>query len=182
MARKKAEGADPKRAGLVQQKQKDYFAMKLHSVGGDFSTDQMGKVIEVAEKYGKGQIHLTTRQGIEIHFVHHSLVDAARKDLETAGIAMGAGGPRVRIVSACRGEATCKFGAIDTKGVALHLDRAYFNQEMPYKFKLAVTGCPTTARRLRRTTSESWGGSSRSGTSPPAETASSARASVRGKR
>lgn len=142
MARKKAEEANPKRAGLVQQKQKDYFAMKLHSVGGDFSTDQMGKVIEVAEKYGKGQIHLTMRQGIEIHFVHHSLVDAARKELEAAGIAMGAGGRRVRMVSACRGEATCRFGAIDTKGVALHLDRAYFNQEMPYKFKLAVTGCP----------------------------------------
>ena len=142
MTGKKADAAKVKKAGLVQQKQSDYFAMKLHSVGGDFTTDQMRKIIEVAERYGNGQIHLTTRQGIEIHFVHHTLVDAARKDLETAGIAMGAGGPRVRIVSACPGEASCTFGAIDTKGVALHLDRTYFNQEMPYKFKLAVTGCP----------------------------------------
>jgi len=142
MTDKKANAAKVKKGGLVQQKQRDYFAMKLHSVGGDFSADQMRKIIEVAEKYGNGQIHLTTRQGIEIHFVHHTLVDAATKDLETAGIAMGAGGPRVRIVSACPGEATCTFGAIDTKGVALHLDRTYFNREMPYKFKLAVTGCP----------------------------------------
>lgn len=142
MAGKKADPAGLKEAGLVKQKQQDYFAMKLHSVGGDFSIDQMRKIIEVAHRYGKGQIHLTTRQGIEIHFVHRTLVDEARKDLENAGIAMGASGPRVRIVSACPGQATCIFGAIDTKGIALHLDRAYFNQEMPYKFKLAVTGCP----------------------------------------
>jgi len=142
MAGKKADAATAKKAGLIRQKQKDYFAMKLHSVGGDFSVEQMSKVIEVAKAYGNGQIHLTTRQGIEIHFVHHTVVEAAMKDLETAGIAMGAGGPRVRIVSACPGDASCTFGAIDTKGVALHLDREYFNREMPYKFKLAVTGCP----------------------------------------
>ncbi len=142
MAHKKPNVTELKKAGLVQQKQKDYFAMKLHAVGGDFTADQMKKVAEVAEKYGRGQIHLTTRQGIEIHFVHHTLVDAARADLETAGITMGAGGPRVRIVAACPGESTCRWGIIDTKGIAFDLDRAYFNREMPYKFKLSVTGCP----------------------------------------
>ncbi len=134
--------AELKKVGMIQQKQKDYFAMRLHAVGGDFTADQMRKVIEVAERFGKGRIHLSTRQGIEIHFVHHTRLETARKELESAGIAMGACGPRIRIVTACPGEATCKWGIIETKEIANDLDRAHFRQETPYKFKLAVTGCP----------------------------------------
>jgi len=131
-----------RKVGMIQQKQKDYFAMRLHAVAGDFTGDQMRKVIEVAERFGKGQIHLSTRQGIEIHFVHHTQLETARKELESAGIAMGACGPRIRIVTGCPGEATCKWGIIETKEIAHHLDQTYFRQETPYKFKLAVTGCP----------------------------------------
>jgi len=134
--------AELKKVGMIQQKQKEYFAMRLHAIGGDFTGDQMRKVIDVAERFGKGRIHLSTRQGIEIHFVHHTQLETARKELESAGIAMGACGPRIRIVTACPGEATCKWGIIETKEVAHDLDRVWFRQETPYKFKLAVTGCP----------------------------------------
>ncbi|HVN97823.1 MAG TPA: 4Fe-4S binding protein [Syntrophorhabdaceae bacterium] len=134
--------AELKKVGMIQQKQKEYFALRLHAVGGDFTADQMRKVIEVAETYGKGRIHLSTRQGIEIHFVHHTNLEKARKELESSGITMGACGPRIRIVTACPGEATCKFGIIETKEVAQYLDSTYFRQDTPYKFKLAVTGCP----------------------------------------
>jgi anaerobic sulfite reductase subunit C len=97
--------------------------MRLHAVGGDLGADQMKKVIEVAERFGRGRIHLSTRQGIEIHFVHHTQLETARKELESAGIAMGACGPRIRIVTACPGEATCKWGIIETKEIARDLDR-----------------------------------------------------------
>jgi len=142
MSEKRLDLAELKKVGMIQQKQKDYFAMRLHAVGGDFTADQMRKVAEVADTHGRGQIHLSTRQGIEIHFVRADALEAARADLESAGIAMGACGPRVRIVAACPGEATCRWGIIDTKEVAQYLDTAYFRQETPYKFKLAVTGCP----------------------------------------
>jgi anaerobic sulfite reductase subunit C len=55
---------------------------------------------------------------------------------------MGACGPRVRIVAACPGNATCRWGIIDTKTVARDLDQRYFGVETPHKFKMAVTGCP----------------------------------------
>ena len=128
--------------GLIQQKQKDYFALRLHAVAGGFTSEQMRKVADVADKFGQGRIHLTTRQGIEIHFVHSDRVEAAIGELQSEGIAMGAGGPRVRIVTGCPGEETCKWGIIDTKEVARDLDKKYFGQDMPYKFKMAVTGCP----------------------------------------
>lgn len=134
--------ASLKKIGMIQQKQKEFFAMRLHAVGGDFTSEQLKKVAEVAKKYGRGQLHLSTRQGIEIHFVHQENLEPARSELEAAGIAMGACGPRIRIVVACPGEATCRWGIIETKEIARDLDAKYFRRETPYKFKLSVTGCP----------------------------------------
>lgn len=131
-----------KKIGMIQQKQKEYFAMRLRAVGGDLTAKQLKKISEIAEKYGKGEVHLSTRQGIEIHNVHHSKLEKARLELEQAGIYMGACGPRVRIIVACPGEATCRWGIIDTKLLAAELDKKYFREDTPHKFKLSVTGCP----------------------------------------
>ncbi|MCL6591449.1 MAG: 4Fe-4S binding protein [Firmicutes bacterium] len=131
-----------KKVGMIQQKQAEYFVMRLHAVGGDFTTAQIQKVADVAQKYGRGEVHLSTRQGIEIHYVHYSNLEKARQELKVSGIEMGACGPRIRIVVACPGAATCRWGIIDTKPVARYLDEKYFRQDTPYKFKMAVTGCP----------------------------------------
>ncbi len=131
-----------KKVGMIQQKQKEYFALRLHTVGGDFTAAQLQKVAEVAARFGRGEIHLSTRQGIEIHFVHYSKLEEARLELEQAGIAMGACGPRIRIVVACPGNSTCRWGIVDTKKVAHDLDAKYFRQDTPHKFKMGVTGCP----------------------------------------
>lgn len=142
MSATRPDPAELSKNGMIPQKQKGYFAMRLHAVGGDFTVEQMAKILEVAGTFGKGKIHLSTRQGVEIHFVHETLLEEARQALESAGISMGASGPRVRVVTACPGEATCRWGIIETKEIARVLDRAYFRREMPYKFKIAVTGCP----------------------------------------
>lgn len=131
-----------KKVGMIQQKQKEYFALRLHAIGGDLTAEQLRKVAEVSQKYGKGQVHLSTRQGIEIHFVHYTNLETARLELEKVGITMGACGPRVRIVVACPGESTCRWGIIDTKTIAQQLDQKYFRQDTPHKFKMGVTGCP----------------------------------------
>jgi anaerobic sulfite reductase subunit C len=142
MSDKEFDLAALRKVGMIQQKQKEYFAMRLHAVAGDFTSEQIKKVAEVAERFGKGQLHISTRQGIEIHFVHHTLIEEAKNELDSVGITMGACGPRVRIVTGCPGSATCKWGIIETKKIAGELDRRHFRQETPYKFKVAVTGCP----------------------------------------
>lgn len=87
-------------------------------------------------------MHLSTRQGVEIHNVKQADVAAAQKKFQQAGIEMGACGPRVRIIVACPGEATCRWGIVDTKGLAKKLDAEYFRKDTPHKFKISVTGCP----------------------------------------
>ncbi len=133
--------------GVVRQRQKGYVALRLRAVGGEFTSAQMRAIAGVAEKYGRGRLHLSTRQGIEIHFVPVSGIEPAVRELEAAGVTMGANGPRVRIVTACPGAETCRWGIFDTKEVARELDRSYFAREAPHKFKIAVTGCPNNCAK-----------------------------------
>ncbi|MEI6891346.1 MAG: hypothetical protein V5783_04155 [Pontiella sp.] len=133
----------------ISQKQKGKFAVRLRAVGGDLTVKQLQAIAVVAEKYGAGGIHLTTRQGVEIHEVSAKNLKAAQAELELAGLKMGAEGNRVRIVMACPGNATCRFGSINTKSLAAELDRRYFRMTMPYKVKMGVTGCPNNCGKAR---------------------------------
>ncbi len=142
MAEPVFDSAAYKKVGMIQQRQKEYFAMRLRAVGGDLTAEQIRKIADVADKYGRGGVHLSTRQGVEIHYVHHTNLERARQELASGGVSMGACGPRVRIVVACPGVATCRWGIIDTKEIARDLDARYFGVETPHKFKMAVTGCP----------------------------------------
>ncbi len=125
----------------MRQKQPDYYVMRLKAVAGDLSASDLIAIASVAEQYGRGFVHLSTRQGVEIHYVHRDNLEPARLALQQAGIEMGACGPRVRVIVACPGGETCRWGVIDTKKLARELDTRYFKQETPSKFKLAVTGC-----------------------------------------
>ena len=136
-----------KKVGIIQQRQKNLFAMRLHVVGGDLTGDQLRRISEVALRYGGGMVHLSTRQGIEIHNMRHEDIEPAREALAAVKVDMGACGPRIRIIVACPGEATCRWGLIETKEIARELDRRYFRKETPHKFKMAVTGCPNNCAK-----------------------------------
>lgn len=142
MAQQQFDLAAFKKIGMIQQRQKELFVMRLRAVGGDLTAKQLAKIAEIAEKYGSGFVHLSTRQGVEIHNVHHTNLEKARKELETVDVQMGACGPRIRVIVSCPGEATCKWGIIETKSISKDLDAKYFRKDTPHKFKIAVTGCP----------------------------------------
>lgn len=139
--------ASLKKSGIIPQKQKGLFAMRLHVVGGDLKSGQLRKVADVALRYGGGEVHLSTRQGIEIHNVRYEDLQRAESELASEGIQMGACGPRIRIIVACPGSATCRWGLVDTKEIARDLDGLYFRRETPHKFKMSVTGCPNNCAK-----------------------------------
>ena len=64
-----ADYAALKKGGFMRQKQKNCFSMRLKVVGGQVTAGQLAAVAEIAEKYGHGYVHLTSRQGIEIPFI-----------------------------------------------------------------------------------------------------------------
>ena len=130
-----------KKGGFMRQRQKDHFSMRLKSVGGHFTAAQLGTVQKVAEQYGKGYVHLTSRQGIEIPFIRLEDIDEVKKTLHEGGVSVGVCGPRVRTITACQGCAVCASGLIDTQRLANEFDKRYGGRELPHKFKFGFTGC-----------------------------------------
>ena len=130
-----------KKGGFMRQKQKDHFSLRLAVVGGNLTAENLATIAEVAEKYGDGHVHLTSRQSVEIPFIKLQDVDAVKEELAKGDCRPGVCGPRVRTVTACQGREICPSGNIDTYDIAKKLDERYFGRELPHKFKFGVTGC-----------------------------------------
>ncbi len=130
-----------KATGMMRMKQKDCISMRLKSVGGHFTAAQLRAIEQVADKYGHGYVHLTSRQGIEIPYIHVQDIEAVKADLAKGGVENGVCGPRVRTITACQGAATCPSGLIDTVKLANEFDKRFGGRELPHKFKFGFTGC-----------------------------------------
>lgn len=130
-----------KKGGFMRQKQKGYFSLRLAVVGGNLTAENIRTVADVADKYGKGYVHMTSRQGIEIPFIGFDDIEVVRAELAKGGVKPGVCGPRVRTITACQGSEICPSGCIDTYTLAQELDERYFGRELPHKFKFGVTGC-----------------------------------------
>lgn len=130
-----------KKGGFMRQKQKNNFSLRLAVVGGTLTAKNLKKIAEVAEKYGDGHVHLTSRQGVEIPFIKLDQIDEVKAELAKGDCVPGVCGPRVRTVTACQGNQICPSGNIDSYHIAQELDKRYFARELPHKFKFGVTGC-----------------------------------------
>lgn len=130
-----------KKGGFMKQVQKDRFSLRLRVVGGQLKAEHLKKVSEIAEKFGSGYIHMTSRQSLEIPFIKLQDVETVKKELSSAGLQPGACGPSVRTITACQGNAICPSGLINTTDIAKEFDERYYARELPHKFKLGITGC-----------------------------------------
>ncbi len=136
-----------KRIGIIAQNQKDTFLIRLRTVGGDLNAGELNVITRVSQKYGRGEVHLTTRQAVEIPHVNVDDLEAAREELESNGIVLGVCGPRGRGIVACPGTAICTSAIMETKQLAAKLDSVYFRQLAPHKFKIGVSGCPNNCSK-----------------------------------
>ena len=127
----KVDYATLKKGGFMRQKQKNNFSLRLACVGGTLTAENLKKIAEVAEKYGDGYVHLTSRQGVEIPFIKLDDIDDVKDDLAKGGCKPGVCGPRVRTVTACQGNAVCPSGNINSYDIAVKLNERYFGRELP---------------------------------------------------
>ena len=136
-----ADYAALKKGGFMRQKQKGYFSLRLQVVGGHLTSENVRTISHVAERYGEGYVHLTSRQGVEIPFVKFENIEEVKAALAKGGCRPGVCGPRVRTVTACQGSEICPSGCIDSYELAVQLDKHYYARDLPHKFKFGVTGC-----------------------------------------
>jgi len=136
-----------KRVGIIGQKQKDTYLIRLRTIGGGMTADELIAVARISQLYGSGQVHLTTRKAVEIHNIHTNHLQAAREELELNGLVLGVCGARGRGIVACPGSATCTSGIIETKELAAELDTTYLRAPAPHKFKIGISGCPNNCSK-----------------------------------
>ncbi|MBI4857398.1 MAG: (4Fe-4S)-binding protein [Acetobacterium woodii] len=131
--------------GFLSNKGTDDFSGRVITENGLISVEQAKKIIAAAEKYGNGNLALTTRLTIECQGIPFDQIDDFRNCLAEGGLETGGTGAKVRPVMSCKGT-TCQYGLIDTFGLSKEIhDRFYTgmrNITLPHKFKIAVGGCP----------------------------------------
>jgi len=149
MAKKSRDNEYLKDKGFLSQKQDGYFSLRLHVAGGKLTSENLRAIADAADKYGKGYVHVTSRQGIEVPFVHNDNTEAISSSMDGAGIAPGSSGKKIRAVVACQGNRVCKNGIIDCQDICEIIDEKYFGKPVPYKFKIAVTGCPASCLKVQ---------------------------------
>lgn len=127
--------------GAILQRDKQSFAIAPHIPGGiitDFNL--LRKLADVAEKYGAQAIKLTSAQRVAVVGLKEEDLDQIWAEL---GLVPGAAiGLCVRSVKICPGTDFCRIGMQDAVGVGLKLDEKYHGFELPFKFKMGVSGCP----------------------------------------
>ena len=129
--------------GAILQRDKTSFAIAPHIPGGittDF--DMLRRLADVAEKYHVKAIKLTSAQRLVMVGLQEADLDQVWHEL--AMMPGSAIGLCVRSVKICPGTDFCRIGLQDAVKVGLALDDKYHGYELPYKFKMGVSGCPNS--------------------------------------
>lgn len=149
MEEKKLSPEDIKRVkglGFLQDKRyPDVFNARVITRNGRITTDEHRAIAEAADRFGSGQVAMTTRLTMEIQGVRYENIQPLIDFLSAYGLTTGGTGALVRPVVSCKGT-TCQYGLIDTYALSEKIHErfyvGYHNMPLPHKFKIAVGGCP----------------------------------------
>jgi sulfite reductase beta subunit-like hemoprotein len=133
--------------GLYYQLDHTSHMQRIKVPGGMLDVAQMNCLNDIADDYGRGVAHVTTRQDIQIHWVPLEEVTTMYERLHEAGITTrGACADSVRNVTACPHSGLLEVEPFDV-GPYAQLINDYFlfnplNLTLPRKFKIALSNCP----------------------------------------
>ena len=134
------------RRGVYSQRQTGVHMIRTKIPGGMLTAAQLDQLAGIADEFGGGKGHLTTRQNIQYHFVPlpqvapllHKLADVRLTTREACY-------NTVRNVTACPLSGLLADEAFDVRPYAQRVAFAFLHKEltdaMPRKFKIAFSGC-----------------------------------------
>jgi sulfite reductase (ferredoxin) len=120
--------------------------MRIKIPYGKLSAEQLEVMADLAEEYSDSILHVTTRQDIQLHFIHIEDTPDLMRRLASVGITTReACGNSVRNVTACPFAGVCNDQSFDVTPHA-HAYTHYFLghpdvQDFGRKFKVAFSGC-----------------------------------------
>lgn len=142
----KEEETRVKALGFLKDKRTpDKFNGRVITRNGKVTAEEAKTIAEAAERFGSGEVTMTSRLTMEIQGVAFDNIEPLREFLMEAGLETGGTGSKVRPVVSCKGT-TCQYGLIDTFGLSEEIHERFYHGyagvKLPHKFKIAVGGCP----------------------------------------
>lgn len=135
-------------------------ALRIRVPGGHLNVKHFGLIQTIAEKYGDGTVHITTRQGFEVPQIDFDKIPEINKallpimqDLEIAiGVDIenpenGYPAAGTRNIASCIGNRVCPFANFDTTNLAKKIEKEIYPNN--YHVKIALTGCPNDCIKSR---------------------------------
>lgn len=137
-------------------KERNKTAVRIRVPGGELQATHLNTIKHLAETYGNGTVHITTRQGFEIPGIEiekmaevngiiQSLIEGLDINQTDSGAGYSAAG--TRNVTACIGSRVCQFANFDTSAFAQRIEKVIFPND--YHVKVALTGCPNDCIKAR---------------------------------
>ena len=136
------------RYGVYGQRQSGVQMVRIKIPGGILPTGWARTAAAATRRYARGDIHLTTRQDLQIYFVALDATPGLLAELHAGGLTTReACGNTLRNMSSCALSGICPRERVDAGVVAERLSRSWIRhplvQHMPRKFKVSVSGCET---------------------------------------
>lgn len=136
----KEEKLEMKKRGMIEQKQEGYYVIRLLSDIGYFTSSEMIEIVNIASRYGNGEISLTSRLTIEIPYIKEDDIKEVVTYAKEKGLRVGGAGNTIRAIVSCKGT-VCKYGLIDTRRLSKIVENQFLGRKLPGKFKIGVYGC-----------------------------------------
>ncbi|MHB9926171.1 sulfite reductase subunit C [Clostridium botulinum] len=131
-------------------------ALRVRVPGGNLPVKYFAILAKIAEEYGNGKVHVTTRQGFEIPDLDFNKMDEINGliqpvieglNINQDEVRKGYSAAGTRNVTSCIGNEVCPFANYNTTKFAKRIEKAIFPND--YHVKVALTGCPNDCIKAR---------------------------------
>ncbi|AIY83988.1 nitrite reductase [Clostridium baratii] len=129
-----------KKFGILPQKQEGYYVVRFLSNVGYFSANDMITLSNIANKYGNGELSLTSRLTVEIPYIKEEYIQNVIDIIKKNNLRIGGSGKTVRAVLSCKGS-VCRRSFVDIRSISDKIEKKFFGKPLPGKFKIGVFGC-----------------------------------------
>lgn len=137
-------------------KVRNITASRIRVPGGHLNAKYLDDIKHIAQTYGDGTIHITSRQGFEILGIPFDKVSEVNQalqelidgmDINQENFDQGYPASGTRNIIACIGNKVCPYACYNTTKFAKRIEKAIFPNDL--HFKIGLTGCPNDCAKAR---------------------------------
>ena len=125
--------------GAILQRDKKTYAIVPKTPVGLVTPENLENIAKIAKRYEIPVIKITSGQRFVLVGIKKGDLDSVWKDLN---MDMGEASELcLHYVQTCPGTAVCKFGAQDSLGLGIKIEKLFSGIDLPAKVKVGVSGC-----------------------------------------